>query len=71
MSELDDLEFDPYEYAEQLGYTDELGMHDMSDMTIERGGRIDIDRRADALRDFGERNALGVDRAVPDSEMVH
>jgi hypothetical protein len=36
MSELDDLEFDPYEYAEQLGYTDELGKHDMSDMTIER-----------------------------------
>lgn len=36
MSELDDHEFDPYEYAEQLGYTDELGMHDMSDRTIER-----------------------------------
>jgi putative spermidine/putrescine transport system substrate-binding protein len=36
MSELDDLEFDPHELAEELGYTDELGMHDMSDMTIER-----------------------------------
>jgi putative spermidine/putrescine transport system substrate-binding protein len=36
MSELDDLELDPYEYAEQLGYTDELGKHDMSDPTIER-----------------------------------
>jgi putative spermidine/putrescine transport system substrate-binding protein len=36
MSELDDLEFDPHELAEELGYTDELGMHDMSDTTIER-----------------------------------
>ena len=30
MSELDDLEFDVHEFAEQLGYTDELGKHDMS-----------------------------------------
>jgi putative spermidine/putrescine transport system substrate-binding protein len=36
MSDLDDLGFDPYEYADQLGYTDELGMHDMSDPNIER-----------------------------------
>ena len=36
MSELDDLEFDLHEFAEQLGYTDELGRHDMSDPNIER-----------------------------------
>ena len=36
MSELDDHEFDPHEFAEQLGYTDELGKHDMSDPNIER-----------------------------------
>jgi putative spermidine/putrescine transport system substrate-binding protein len=31
MGGLDDLEFDPYEYADQLGYTDELGKGDYSD----------------------------------------
>jgi putative spermidine/putrescine transport system substrate-binding protein len=36
MSELEDLEFDAFEYAEQLGYTDELGKHDFSDPNIER-----------------------------------
>jgi putative spermidine/putrescine transport system substrate-binding protein len=36
MSELEDLEFDPFEYAEQLGYTEELGMHDLSDPSVER-----------------------------------
>ena len=36
MSELDDLEFDVHEYAEQLGYTDELGRHDFSDPNLER-----------------------------------
>ena len=36
MSELDDLEFDVHEFAEQLGYTDELGRHDLSDPNVER-----------------------------------
>jgi putative spermidine/putrescine transport system substrate-binding protein len=36
MSELDDLEFDVHEFAEQLGYTDELGKHDMTDPNVER-----------------------------------
>ena len=36
MSEFDDAEFDVHEFAEQLGYTDELGRHDMSDPNIER-----------------------------------
>ena len=36
MSELDDPGFDVHEFAEQLGYTDELGRHDMSDPNIER-----------------------------------
>jgi putative spermidine/putrescine transport system substrate-binding protein len=36
MSELEDLEFDPFEYAEQLGYTDELTKHDFTDPTIPR-----------------------------------
>src|SRR5829696_2611716 len=36
MSRGDDHEFDVHELAEQLGYTDELGKHDMSDPNIER-----------------------------------
>jgi putative spermidine/putrescine transport system substrate-binding protein len=36
MSKGDDHEFDVHEFAEQLGYTDELGKHDMSDPNIER-----------------------------------
>jgi putative spermidine/putrescine transport system substrate-binding protein len=36
MSGLDELEFDPYEYAEQIGYTEELARHDMSDPNVER-----------------------------------
>jgi putative spermidine/putrescine transport system substrate-binding protein len=36
MSTGDDHEFDVHEFAEQLGYTDELGRHDMSDPNIER-----------------------------------
>jgi putative spermidine/putrescine transport system substrate-binding protein len=36
MSTGDDHEFDVHEFAEQLGYTDELGKHDMSDPNIER-----------------------------------
>ena len=36
MSNGDDHEFDVFEFAEQLGYTDELGKHDMSDPNIER-----------------------------------
>ena len=36
MSEFDEPEFDVHEYAEQLGYTDELGRHDFSDPSLER-----------------------------------
>lgn len=36
MSELDSFEFDPYEYAEQLGHTEELARHDLSDQNVER-----------------------------------
>lgn len=36
MSELDDLDFDPYEYAEQLGYTDELSANDFTDRSVTR-----------------------------------
>jgi putative spermidine/putrescine transport system substrate-binding protein len=36
MSEFDEPEFDVHEYAEQLGYTDELGRHDFSDPNLER-----------------------------------
>ena len=36
MSELDHLGFDPYEYADQLGYTDELGKGDYSDPNLVR-----------------------------------
>jgi putative spermidine/putrescine transport system substrate-binding protein len=36
MSQLDDFEFDPYEYADQLGYTDELTRGDHSDPNVPR-----------------------------------
>jgi putative spermidine/putrescine transport system substrate-binding protein len=36
MSELDGLEFDPYEYAEQLGYTDELTRNEFTDPAVQR-----------------------------------
>jgi putative spermidine/putrescine transport system substrate-binding protein len=36
MSELDDLEFDPYEYAEQLGYADELAVNEFTDRSVTR-----------------------------------
>src|SRR5439155_9547672 len=36
MSGLDDFEFDPHEYADQLGYTDELGRHDLSEQAVIR-----------------------------------
>ena len=36
MSELDRVEFDPFEYAEQLGYTDELTKNDFTDPAAER-----------------------------------
>ena len=36
MSELEDLGFDPYEYAEQLGYTDELSRNDFTDPSVTR-----------------------------------
>jgi putative spermidine/putrescine transport system substrate-binding protein len=36
MSELDALEFDPFEYAEQLGYTDELTKNDFTEPGVQR-----------------------------------
>jgi putative spermidine/putrescine transport system substrate-binding protein len=36
MSELEDIGFDSHEYADELGYTDQLGLSDFSDRSVER-----------------------------------
>ena len=40
-------------------------------MALQRGARIDIDRRADLIRDPFKRHIFGVERAVAKLEMVH
>jgi putative spermidine/putrescine transport system substrate-binding protein len=59
MSELDDLSFDPYEYADQLGYTDELGRGDYSDPTIVRAESPEERRRGLTRRELLIKGGLG------------
>src|SRR5690606_21929449 len=40
-------------------------------VALQRGARIDIDGGADGFGDGGQRNVLGVERAVPEFEMIH
>jgi putative spermidine/putrescine transport system substrate-binding protein len=58
MSELDDLEFDPYEYAEQLGYTDELTRNDFTDPSVTRAS-TDREDRGMSRRDLLVRGGVG------------
>src|SRR6266571_6300604 len=53
MSELDDFEFDPVEYADQLGYTDQLGQHDLMDPTVVRA-----ETKEDRVRRMSRRDLL-------------
>jgi putative spermidine/putrescine transport system substrate-binding protein len=52
MNDLDDLGFDPYEYAEQLGYADELTVNEFTDRSVTRAttGTDGISRRELLLR---------------------
>jgi putative spermidine/putrescine transport system substrate-binding protein len=52
MSGLDHSEFDAHEYADQLGYTDELGRGDFSDPDVVRAETPEERRRAMTRRDL-------------------
>lgn len=59
MSELGDLWFDPQEYADQLGYTDELGRGDHSDPTLVRAVTPEDRRRGMTRRELLVRGGMG------------
>jgi putative spermidine/putrescine transport system substrate-binding protein len=59
MSELDQLEFDPFEYADELGYTDELGRGDHSDPTLTRAETKEERARRMSRRDLLVRGGVG------------
>src|SRR6266566_8411455 len=59
MSGLDDLGFDPQEYADQLGYTDELGRGDHTDPTLIRAETPEERRRGLTRRELLVKGGLG------------
>jgi putative spermidine/putrescine transport system substrate-binding protein len=59
LNELEDLWFDPQEYADQLGYTDELGRGDHSDPTLTRAETPEERRRGMTRRELLVRGGLG------------
>src|SRR5437870_5262442 len=59
MSELDDLGYDPQEYADQLGYTDELGRGDHSDPNLVRAETPEERRRGMTRRELLVKGGLG------------
>src|SRR4051812_47775483 len=59
MSGLDHLEFDPQEYADQLGYTDDLGRGDHSDPTLTRAETPEERRRGLTRRELLVKGGLG------------
>src|SRR5437762_9656659 len=59
MSGLDDLGFDPQEYADQLGYTDELGRGDHSDPNLVRAETPEDRHRGLTRRELLKRGGLG------------
>lgn len=59
MSELEDFEFDPQEYADQLGYTDELTRGDHSDPTVQRAETPEERRRGLTRRDLLVKGGAG------------
>ena len=58
MSQLDGFEFDPYEYADQLGYTDELTRGDFSDPAADRAVSPE-ERRRLSRRDLLVKGGVG------------
>jgi putative spermidine/putrescine transport system substrate-binding protein len=59
MSELEDFEFDPLEYADQLGYTDELTRGDFTDPTVPRAETPEERRRGLTRRDLLVKGGVG------------
>ena len=59
MSDLEDLGFDPQEYADQLGYTDELGMGDHSDPSLVRAETPEERRRGMTRRELLVKGGIG------------
>src|SRR3990167_9287002 len=59
MSELEDLGFDRHEYADQLGYTDELGRNDFSDPTATRAETKEERIRGLTRRDILVKGGVG------------
>jgi putative spermidine/putrescine transport system substrate-binding protein len=59
LSELGDLWFDPQEYADQLGYTDELGRGDHSDPTLVRAESPEERRRGMTRRELLVKGGFG------------
>src|SRR5581483_10399826 len=59
MSGLDELGFDPQEYADQLGYTDELGRGDYSDPGVVRAETPEERRRGLTRRELLVKGGLG------------
>src|SRR5207248_3848382 len=59
MSGLDDLGYDPQEYADQLGYTDELGRGDHSDPNLVRAETPEERHRGMTRRELLVRGGMG------------
>ena len=59
MSELENLWFDPQEYADQLGYTDDLGRGDHSDPSLVRAETPEERHRGLTRRDLLVKGGLG------------
>jgi putative spermidine/putrescine transport system substrate-binding protein len=59
MSGLDHLGFDPHEYADQLGYTDELGKGDYSDPDLVRAETPEERRRGLTRRELLVKGGIG------------
>jgi putative spermidine/putrescine transport system substrate-binding protein len=55
----EEFEFDPLEYADQLGYTDELGRNDMSDLSVGRAETKEDRVRGMSRRDLLVRGGIG------------
>ena len=59
MSDLGEREFDPQEYADQLGYSDELGRGDYSDPNVVRAESPETRRRRLSRRELLVKGGLG------------
>src|ERR1700681_3978336 len=59
MSESKQVEFDPFEYADQLGYVDELGRGDHSDESVVRAESPESRRQGLTRRELFVKGGIG------------